>query len=129
MQAGWQVRVVRHLALTYEDRDDAYTLLQGALDLDAHEVIGVVDAHLAITRPLRVARIVPVIANDGQQHGTLTNALTDVYGEVQTRRNGLHVVEDIGSFEAILQPLEDSVGGVTAVIAAVADEDLAASRW
>ena len=61
-----------------KDRNDADAALQRGLNLDAHEVSGVVQASIAVP----VTRIEPAWTNNRKEHVTLGDFLVDRFDEV-----------------------------------------------
>jgi hypothetical protein len=84
-----QVLQPRYPRLSHQHRDHPLILLQGRLDLDTHEIIGIVDAAASVL----VQGIEPARTDHCQQHITLTNLLFQHPDKVQAGCDAVDIHE------------------------------------
>jgi hypothetical protein len=118
-ETGRQLPSLRHLRATNQDRDDEHVALQGRLDLQAHEVVGVVQPPLA----LLIGDRHPLGTDQCKQHVTGGNGLGDDLGEVGTRRNVVDISKDLVAAEVRSQAVMQPSGREVSLFPSVAQED------
>jgi hypothetical protein len=101
-----------------EDWNDTDAAFQRGPYLDAHEVIGVLQAPATFL----VARIEPTRTDDRQQRVTLGDLLANYLDEVGTQRNGVDVHEQETAAEFSLKSVVYPAGVACGVVAPVTNE-------
>ena len=97
-------------------------LRQGRLDLDADEVLRVVQPSLAFPRPFSVTNFKPLLSDNRQQDVALSHRLVEVFAEIDADRGCVDVQKDVVAAEMRFQAVVNSARDVLAVLAAVGDE-------
>src|SRR6266542_441142 len=92
---------------------------RGILDLQPHEVIGVIET----TPPMLVGDRQPLIADQRQQHVAGPDCSGDHLDEVVAQLDRVDVLEDLAAAEAVSEPVEQPAGRVGGLLPPVADED------
>jgi len=95
-QAGRQLARTRHRCPVDKDRDNADTACQRCLDLQAHQVPGLIQA----PAPVFACPRQPGLADHCQQHGASADGSRDLPGEVIAWLKGVNVLEHAVPAEA-----------------------------
>jgi hypothetical protein len=111
----------RHRGPFDEDRDDADMARQGGLDLEAHEVIGVVEAGPA----LLIGDREPLITDQRKEHVTGPDRGVDRLDPVVAECDRVDVLEDLVASVPIFEAVEEPAGCVGGLLAPITDEDSA----
>ena len=101
-----------------QDRDHGDAALQRRPNLDAHEVIGVVQAPMT----LFVARIEPVRTDNRKEHVALRNLLNEHFVEIDAERDGVNVHKQEIAAELPLQVVVYSARVACTVVATITNE-------
>jgi hypothetical protein len=123
-QAGRQLISPGHPRPVHQNWDDAYVAGQGSLDLQPHEVSGIVEA----APPMLVGDRQPLIADQRQQHIAGPDCSGDHLDEVVAQLDRVDVLEDLAAAEVVGEPVEQPAGRVGGLLPPVADEDPTRSR-
>jgi len=116
-----QLLLVRHRRIADQHGDYPLALVQRRGDLDADEIIGIVEPPCAG----RVARVDPTLADDGEHDIALGDAFVEHAHEVEARRDIVDVEKELLRLEYVLQPVEQTASSLGIVPPAVVEEDLA----
>ena len=92
---------------------------QGGLDLDANEILGVVEP----AAPVLVGDRQPLVAYERQQDVGIADRFADHLDEVVAQLDRVDVLENLLVAEALGEPVEQPAGRVRGVLPPVADED------
>ena len=101
-----------------QDRDHGDAALQRRPNLDAHEVIGVVQAPMT----LFVARIEPVRTDNRKEHVALRNLLNEHFVEIDAERDGVNVHKQEIAAELPLQVVVYSARVACTVVVTITNE-------
>ena len=118
-QARWQLVGTGHPGPFNQNGDDTDITCQRRLDLQPHEVVGVIQA----PPPVLVGDREPPIADQGQQHVAGSDRGGDHLDEVVAQFDGVDILEDLTSAEVAGKPVEQPTGRVRSLFAPVAHED------
>ena len=110
---------VRHRGAVDQNRDDEHFVLKGRRYFDAHEIVRIVEAPM----PFCIFRVQPVAADDGQQHVARPHRNVDLGDEVETRRDRVHVHEQVIGGELLRQPVVEPARRARTVLAPVIDKN------
>ena len=116
-----QVLGLGHDRAIDQHRNDRHVALERRFDLDAHEIIGVVEA----TAIVLVRAGEPIPANHRDERVAAANALGQDFHEIATGRDIVDVNEDTFRSEASLQAIINAPREACRVFPTVADEDAA----
>ena len=109
----------RNAGALEKNGNDGYVSRQCRGDLNADEVARIIEATLAGV----VLRVEPARSNQGQQHIALGNLFLQDLGKLCSKRNGINVHEQKVSAKLPLQPVMNSAGVASGIVAAIGDED------
>jgi hypothetical protein len=115
---------MRHLGPLDQDRDEADVAVQRRLDLEPHEILGIIEA----PPPVLVGDREPLPADQCEEHVTASHRIGDHLDEVVARLDGVDVLEDLCSAEVPGEPFDQPAGRHGVRVVPVADEDPARSR-
>src|SRR5882672_12835839 len=90
----------------HEYRDDQLVLFERGRDLDADEVVGLVEP----PGTLVIARVEPALTDDRQQHIAFRDLLLQHAYEVAPWRNAVDVHEEFVAWKHLLQTVEQAAG-------------------
>jgi hypothetical protein len=110
---------MRHAGPIHQDRDDPDVARQGGLDLQAHEVIGVIET----TLPMCIGDRQPLLTDQRQQHVAGPDRSGDHLHEVIAQLDGVHVLEDLVAAEAVGQSVVQPAGRVGRLLPPITHED------
>src|SRR5215218_9167989 len=113
-----QLLATRHDRALDQDRDHPDVALQRRRDLQADEVVGVIQP----PPPVLVGGAEPARADHRQQHLTATHRLGDDLGEVNPQRDRVDIHEDLVVAEAGREPVVQAAGQAAGLLPPVADE-------
>jgi hypothetical protein len=90
-ETGWQLVRMWHPGLSHQDRDDSHLALQRGFNLDAHEIVRVLQAPAAGL----VGDREPLGTDQHEQHITGPDGVGDDLGEVIPQLDRVHVLENL----------------------------------
>ena len=108
----------RNLSTLEEDRNDQDAALQRSSNLDAHEIIGVLQASIAFLIP----RFEPTRTNDREEYVTLSDLFTKHFSKVGAKRDGIDVHKQEIVAELLLQAVVYPTGVTRTIGASVTNE-------
>jgi hypothetical protein len=123
-EAGRQLVGVRHPRPFDQDRDDADVAGQRGLDLQAHEVVGVVQASLSVL----VGDREPLLTDQRQEHVAGADRGGDLLDEVVAESDRVDVFEDLVAAVAVGESVEQPASLPGGLLPPVADEHAARRR-
>ena len=108
----------RHADAADEDGNDRNAALECELDLDPYEIGGVVESAC----PIGALRVEPVFSNDCDKDTASPDLHGELVAEIDTKRNGIHVLEDLIGSKATAEIAVDIVRRHCGIAAAVGKE-------
>ena len=121
LQAIRQVSGLRHCRAVDQDRNDGNIAFERRLDLDADEVARIVEAAPVLTVGARN----PMLADDGQEHVALADALGKDINKIEAGRDRVHIEKDILASQPVRQTIIDPPRETAGILSPIADEDAA----
>ncbi len=109
----------RHARAVHENRNDANVAFKRRLDLDAHEILGIVDASSLLV----VADSQPLPADHRHQRIAGADALRQDTYEIEARLDIVDIEEDMIAVHPIDDAIIDETSVTRRVLTPVADED------
>src|SRR5262249_47245431 len=109
----------RHAPVTAQHGDHPLALAQRRLDLDAYEIVGVVEPPVS----LMIEGIEPARADHRQERIALPDLLFEHVDEIEPGRDIVDIHEQLLGAESLLQPVEQPTRVARIVTAAIIDEN------
>jgi hypothetical protein len=99
-KAGRQLVGARHRGPVDQDRNDADIALQGRLNLQADEVVGIFQA----TLPIMIGDREPTLTDQRQQHVAGPDRVGDHLGKLVAQLERVDILEDLLAAEVLDEP-------------------------
>ena len=93
-------------------------------NLDPHEITRIIQPPCPLRGSLLKRDAQPVIADHGQQDIALADRLAQVIAKIDAEGNTVHILEDAPLPKLRDQPLENPIGRIQAVVAAIGQKKL-----
>ena len=115
-----QIILGGHGRIGEQDGDDRHFAFESGRELDAHEVVGIVQTASTFV----IGDLEPFGPDDGYDEAAVVKRFVEDFGVARAGGDAVDVAEgDFGS-EVHVEVVMDSTGGILAVFAAVGDENL-----
>jgi hypothetical protein len=118
-QTWRQLSLRRHGCIAHKYRNHPNTSRQCGFDLDANDIVGVVQASLAGV----VSGVEPSRSDNGQKELALTNDISEVSSEINAERNRINVFEDVVRPELRRQAVVNAPRRILIVAASIRDKN------